>query len=291
MKKELILSGNLQEYISMKDKLISKELLQSISPILAKPLIRQCVMKLGGLDKVNRVYDSAKYKSGTDIEDAMIDGLGITRKVHNIDVLKQFDGKPFITVSNHPYGHVDGIMLVGEVAKIRPDFKVMVNWMLGQIDIMQDHFIGVNPYSTDISNKSSFNGLKECLIHLRENHPLGFFPAGAVSKTVGFNKIKDKEWQESVLKLIQKVKVPVIPAYFSGQNSRFFNFLDRIDWRVRNIRLCHELETKRGKTIHLVFGEPIVPETLEQFTDTRQLGEFLKEKTYELKDFSPATLA
>ena len=268
--------------IVMKDKLISKELLQSISPILAKPLIINCVMKIGGFDKVNRVYDSAKYKSGTDIEDAMIDGLGITRKVHNIDVLKQFDAKPFITVSNHPYGHVDGIMLIGEVAKIRPDFKVMVNWMLGQVDVMQDHFIGVNPYSADISTKSSLSGVKECIMHLRENHPLGFFPAGAISKTVGFNKVKDKEWQESVLKLIQKAKVPIIPAYFSGQNSRFFNFLDRIDWRVRNARLCHELDTKKGKIIHLVFGEPIFPEKQKEFTDTKAFGEFLQERTYAL---------
>jgi putative hemolysin len=268
----------------MKDKLISKELLQSISPILAKPLIMRCVMKIGGFDKVNRVYDSAKYKSGTDIEDAMIDGLGITRKVHNIEVLQQFDGKPFITVSNHPYGHVDGIMLIGEVAKVRQDFKVMVNWMLGQIDVMQDHFIGVNPYSADISTKSSLNGVKECIMHLRENHPLGFFPAGAISKTVGFNKVKDKEWQESVLKLIQKVKVPIIPAYFSGQNSRFFNFLDRIDWRVRNARLCHELDTKKSKTIHLVFGEPIFPEKQKEFSDTKAFGAFLQERTYALAE-------
>ncbi|GHT72238.1 hypothetical protein AGMMS50262_00310 [Bacteroidia bacterium] len=239
-------------------------------------------MKVGGFDKVNRVYDSAKYKTGTDIEDAMIDGLGIIRKVHHIEVLKQFEGQPFITVSNHPYGHVDGIMLIGEVSKVRPDFKVMVNWMLGQIDIMQDHFIGVNPYSAKVSARSSFNGLKECITHLRENHPLGFFPAGAISKTVGFNKIKDKEWQEGVLKLIQKVKVPVIPAYFSGQNSRFFNFLDRIDWRVRNARLCHELDMKKGKTIHLVFGDPIFPEEQKLYPDTKQFGAFLKEKTYEL---------
>ena len=268
----------------MKDKLINKELLQNISPILAKPLIFNILMKLGGVDKVNRVYDSAKHKSGTDIEDAMIDGLGITRKVHNIDVLKQFEGKPFITVSNHPYGHVDGIMLIGEVAKIRPDFRVMVNWMLGQIDIMQDHFIGVNPYSANISTRSSLSGVKECITHIRDNHPLGFFPAGAISKTVGFNKIKDKEWQESVLKLIQKAKVPIIPAYFSGQNSRFFNFLDRIDWRVRNARLCHELDTKKGKTINLVFGEPILPEEQKQWTDTKQFGEFLKERTYALAE-------
>ena len=271
----------------MKEKLIDLKDLQGFSPIFEKPygsLLAKLMMKIFGLDTVNRVYDSSKYKTGTDIEDAMIDGLGIIRKVYNIEVLKQFDGQPFITVSNHPYGHVDGIMLVGEVAKVRPDYKVMVNWMLNLVDTMQDHFIGVNPYDKSTVDRSSLSGVKECLAHLKANHPLGFFPAGAVSKNIGGNKVKDRDWQESVVKLIRKANVPIIPAYFSGQNSWFFNFLDKIDWRLRTIRLCHELDTKKGKTIHLVFGEPILPITQKQFTDIRQLGEFLKEKTYELSD-------
>lgn len=273
----------------MKEKLIDNVLLESLSPIFKKkygPLIAKIVMKVGGFDKVNRVYDSAKYKSGTDIEDTMIDGLGITRKVHNIDVLKQFEGKPFITVSNHPYGHIDGIMLIGEVAKVRPDYKVMVNWMLSLIDIMGDHFIGVNPYNADTVKKSSLGGVKECIMHIKQNHPLGFFPAGAVSKNIGRNRVEDREWQEGVIKLIQKAKVPVIPIYISGQNSWFFNFLDKVDWRIRTVRLCHELDTKKGKSINMVFGDPIFPEEQAQYKDAKILGKFLKEKTYALKHFN-----
>jgi len=269
----------------MKEKLIDLKALQDFSTIFKKPygsLLAKLMIKIFGLDKVNRVYDSGKNKKGTEIEDAMIDGLGITRKVHNIEVLKQFDGQPFITVSNHPYGHIDGIMLVGEIAKVRPDYKVMVNWMLNLVDTMQDHFIGVNPYDKKTVEKSSLSGVKECLSHLKANHPLGFFPAGAVSKNIGGNKVKDREWQANVIRLIQKANVPVIPAYFSGQNSWFFNFLDKIDWRLRTIRLCHELDTKKGKSIHLVFGEPIMPEKQKQFTNILQFGEFLKERTYEL---------
>ena len=269
----------------MKEKLIDLKVLQDFSPIFKKSygsLLAKLMMKILGFDKVNRVYDSGKHKTGTDIEDAMIDGLGITRKVHNIEILKQFEGQSFITVSNHPYGHIDGIMLVGEVAKVRPDYKVMVNWMLNLIDTMQDHFIGVNPYDKSTVDRSSLSGVKECIAHLKENHPLGFFPAGAVSKNVGGNKVKDRDWQESVIKLIRKANIPVIPAYLSGQNSWVFNFLDKIDWRLRTVRLCHELDTKKGKTIHLVFGDPIMPETQKQFIDIRQFGEFLKDKTYQL---------
>jgi 1-acyl-sn-glycerol-3-phosphate acyltransferase len=271
--------------IKVKEKLIDLETLQGFSPIFKKPcgrFLAKFVMRFCGFDIVNRVYDSGKYRIGTDIEDAMIDGLGITRKVHNINILKQFDGKPFITVSNHPYGHIDGIMLIGEVAKIRPDYKVMVNWMLNMVDTMQDHFIGVNPYNQDTVNRSSLSGVKECLAQLKANHPVGFFPAGAVSKNIGGNKVKDREWQESVIKLIQRANVPIVPAYFSGQNSRFFNWLDTIDWRLRTLRLCHELDTKKGKTVHLVFGEPVLPETQRQFATARQLGDFLRERIYRL---------
>ncbi len=270
----------------MKEKLISIEDIKKVHPIFRKSYgetLAKCVIRLGGLDKVNMVYDSGKHKTGTDIEDAMIDGLGIKRVVHNIDVLKQFEGKPFITVSNHPYGHLDGIMLVGEVAKVRSDFKVMVNWMLGMIDVMADHFIGVNPYSSgSLAERSSLAGVKECIQHIKENHPLGFFPAGAVSKNK-INRIEDREWQEGVVKLIQKAKVPVVPVYISGKNSCFFNLLDLIDWRLRTVRLCHELTNKKGKSIHMIFREPISVEEQLTYKDIKSFGEFLKKKTYDLK--------
>ena len=127
-------------------------------------------------------------------------------------------------------------------------------------------------------------GVKECLIHLKENHPLGFFAAGSISKNVGFNKAKDREWQSGVIKLIQKAHVPIIPVFISGQNSWFFNFLDHFHWMVRNVRLCHELDTKKGKTIDLVFGEPIFLEEQKEFSDIKTFGEFLKNRTYAVAD-------
>lgn len=271
----------------MKEKLIDIGLFQGLFPVFKKPygpFLARCIMKIAGLNKVNRVYDAGKYEKGTDIEAAMVKSMGITPVIHNIEVLKLFDGQSFITVSNHPYGHIDGIMLIGEVAKFRPNYKMMVNWMLGLIDVMEDHFIGVNPYSSGKVKKSSLEGIKECILHLKNNHPLGFFPAGAVSKNIGRNRVKDREWQDGVIKLIKKANVPVIPVYISGQNSWLFNFLDKIDWRVRTLRLGHELDTKKGKTIHLVFGDPIMPPEQETYTDIKQFGEFLKKQTYLLKN-------
>lgn len=268
----------------MREKLISLEDIQGMHKVFrgfGGKTLAKCAMGIAGLGNANNVYDAAKYETGPAIEDAMLDYVGIKRVTHNIEILHQFDGKPFITVSNHPYGHIDGIALIGEISKLRPDFKVMVNWILGMIDIMGDHFIGVNPFGGDVK-KSSLGGVKECIEHLKNGHSLGFFPSGAISNDAGKGQIKDREWQEGVIKLIQKAKVPVIPVYISGKNSKLFYLLEKIDWRIRTVRLCHELKTKKGKTMDLVFGQAILPEEQAQYTDLKQFGKFLQDKTYEL---------
>ncbi|MDR0940118.1 MAG: lysophospholipid acyltransferase family protein [Mediterranea sp.] len=266
----------------MKDKLIDDELLGKISPMLKHACLKRPVMKIAGLDKANRVYDHAKHLAGPAATDNMLDYLGITRRTHNAEALLALDGQPFIIVSNHPYGHIDGMMMIGEVGRLRPDFKVMVNWMLRQIDILEDYFIGVNPFTGGEFSNSSVGGVKACLTHLGEGHPLGLFPAGSVSKNAGHGEARDRPWLPTVVKMIQRAGVTVLPAYISGQNSPFFNFLDHFPWWVRNIRLCHELETHRGQTIHLVFGDPIAPDTLQRY-DVPTLADYLQERTYALR--------
>lgn len=273
----------------MKEKLISVDDIRNIHPIFrgkfGKPLIKM-VMSLTGLNKVNRIYDTSKEYEGVDFCKHLLNDVGVNIIVENRDVLNQFAGKPFITVSNHAYGHIDGITAIDVVGSVRPDYKMMVNFILGMIDTMSANFITVNPYqSGKLANKSSLDGIKQCIAHLKEGHPLGFFPAGAVSKTKihGLKmSVMDREWQPSVIKLIKSSKVPVIPMYFSGSNSWFFNFLDLIDWRLRSLRLGHEVYNKKGKTIYVRFGNPIMPDQIKQYTDLKELGTYLKEQTYKL---------
>lgn len=272
----------------MKEKLISKDEIRAIHPIFRGRfgnLLLKIVFSVGGLNKVNAIYDASKHLTGLDFVNDMLDKLGIIRKVENYEVLDQFKEGSFITVSNHPYGHVDGIIAISTVASKRRDYKMMVNWMLSKIDTMDEHFIGVNPYSKDnkmSTVKSSVGGVKQCLEHIRGGHPLGLFPAGGVSSP-HLTKTEDREWQVPVLKLIKKARVPVIPMFISGNNSWFYRFLGFIDWRIRTVRLCHEVTNKRGKTIWVRFGQPIMPEEQDKFDNIEAFGEFLKAKTYAMK--------
>lgn len=273
----------------MKEKLLSKEDIRKLSPVFRGPfgnILIKMAMSLTGMNKVNRIYDASKEYEGVDFCKHLLKDVGVNIIPENIEVLDQFKDKPFITVSNHAYGHIDGIAAIAVVGSVRPDFKMMVNFILGMIDTMAVNFITVNPYSSGkIAEKSSLEGVKASIRHIKEGHPLGFFPAGAVSKTKvrgGKMEVEDRDWQPSVIKLVKSSKVPVIPMYFSGKNSWFFNFLDLIDWRLRTLRLGHEVYNKRGKTIYIRFGEPIMPEEIQKHEDIEELGRFLKQKTYDL---------
>lgn len=272
----------------MKDILINpNDIAQKVKFFGSKPgrILLKGLFKLFGADKVNAIYDASKHLYGIDFVNDMVEKLDIKTNVENLDVINQFESKAFITVSNHPFGHIDGILAIHTIAKKRPDYKVMVNWLLTNIDTMEPFFIGVNPYSKDSKMSemsSSLSGVKLSIQHLKDGHPMGFFPAGGVSSNY-LTKTEDREWQEPVLKLIKKAKVPIIPMYFAGNNSWIYRTLGFIDWRIRTGRLLHEVTNKRGKTLTIRLGEPIMPDIQSEIKDLKEFGEFLKNKTYELK--------
>lgn len=272
----------------MKEKLIDKEQIKKSKPIFQGffgGLLIDLAFKLSGANKVNAIYDASKHLTGLDFVHDMVKKLDVKLNLENIEVLDQFQEGSFITVSNHPYGHIDGILAIDVVGSRRADYKMMVNWMLMNIDTMEDHFIGVNPYAKGTkmaSLASSLSGVKQCLEHIRAGHPLGLFPAGGVSDPY-LDRTEDSDWKETVIKLVRKAKVPIIPMFFAGNNSWFYRFLGFIDWRIRVVRLLHEVDNKRGKTITIRFGKPIYPDDYKNITDIKDLASFLKAKTYELK--------
>ena len=152
--------------------------------------------------------------------------------------------------------------------------------MLRKIVPIKDYFLAVNPFE-DRKNISSASGIKEALRHLEEGKPLGLFPAGEVSSyKADSNNIEDKEWGQSVLKMIKKANVPVIPIYFKGSNSLLFQLLGLIHPMLRTVKLPSELLNKKNRIIRMRIGSPISPEIQNSFTDIMQYGKFLRAKTY-----------
>lgn len=273
----------------MKDTLISREELRSLHPAFRGKYGDKLIdlgIKISALNVANEVYNRSKHLTGPAFCKDLLDKLEITRTVRNAEVLDEFRDRPFITVSNHPYGHIDGIAAIETVGSRVRNYKMMVNVILGLVDTMSENFITVNPMQ--YANKNSINlaGIKESIAHVKAGHPLGFFAAGAVSNLIfkrGRMVIEDREWQPTVIKIIQKTKVPVIPMHISGRNSLSF-YLSRIfGYQARTLRLCHEFYNKKGKEMVITFGKPIMPDKIKAFKgDVTGLAHYLKEETYVL---------
>ncbi|MDD2799514.1 MAG: lysophospholipid acyltransferase family protein [Bacteroidales bacterium] len=238
-----------------------------------------------GVTAVNKVYSELSHLNGCEFTKAWLKRLNVQYFVENEERLSHLPEGAFITVSNHPFGGLDGIILVDMLATKRSDYKFMVNSVLMHVETMSEHFVGVKPVTPKRGSTVENSGaLKLTLRHLKSGSPIGFFPAGAVS---GYyqNKmeISEKEWQPTIIRLIQSAKVPVIPIYIHGQNSWYFNLLGKINWQLRTTRLSHEVLNKGGQTIKVTVGEIIPWEIQKQYKNIEELADFLRSKTTELK--------
>lgn len=241
------------------------------------------LMDVTKLSDLNELYARYQDKEGIDFIDAVFDDLGIEFTYFE-DELKRIPKEgPFITVSNHPLGGIDGLVLLKLISMVRPDFKVMANFLLKKIEPLSNHFLAVNPFE---SRKDAFNsaaGIKESIQHLKDGNGLGLFPAGEVSTyKFGERKIVDREWQEGAVKLIAKMKVPVVPIYFKAKNSSLFYLLSTLSSTLQTAKLPSELLKQRNKQILLRVGKPITENEIAETEGLEDLSSLLRSRTYRL---------
>lgn len=244
------------------------------------------LLKFLSVDKVNWLHDHNCDTPGPEFAAGLLKDLEIKLRIDNEELLDKLPEGAFITVSNHPFGALDGISLIHIIASRRPKFKVMVNMVLNYISAMRPNFIAVDALASDDPKKKavSMQGIKSAIMQVHRGEPIGFFPAGAVSKVNIKGQLEDREWQPTIVRLIQQMKVPVVPIYFHGSNSWWFNFLGVVCWQLRTLRLPAEVFRKKGSTLHISIGEPIsVEEQLQHSGTVEELGQFLKDKTYALR--------
>jgi len=265
---------------------------------LKMPGLAALLMELMKINQVNDLFAQAQPKQGPEFVDAILKGCGIEidfdeRELKNIPK----DGA-FIAIANHPYGGIEGMVLLKILCMARPDAKLMANFLLKKIPNLADYFIGVNPFE-NVEHSSSISGLKNTLELLHNGTPIGIFPAGEVSTfKLEKKEVTDRLWHPVVGKIIAKSKVPVVPIYFHGNNGLLFNLLSLIHPALRTAKLPSELFNKQGETIKLRIGKPIKVQDIPDNNNSAKVLNFLRAKTYALgagldeekKIFSPRNL-
>ncbi len=238
------------------------------------------LMRVTRISTMNHFYNKHKELKGPDFCDAILEHYEIDFELVEEELQRLPKDGPFITISNHPLGGIDGVLLLKLMLDKRPDFKIVANFLLHRIAPLKPYIMPVNPFENHKDAKSSITGFKNALLHLKEGNSLGIFPAGEVSTYRDGKLVVDKPWEEAAIKLIRKAEVPVVPIYFHARNSRLFYRLSNINDVFRTAKLPSELTTQSRRPIKVRIGQPIsvasqkAEETLEGFT------ELLRKKTY-----------
>ncbi len=240
------------------------------------------VMHLMKMKKVNKLYTELASESGMGFINKLLETLDIRFELDPADLSKIPEKGAFITVSNHPFGGLDGMLLIKILSEKRPDVKILASSLLKKITPLNDFFLfDANEEPTDAAVKMRKN-IRLSYEHLSAGGCLGIFPAGEVSGYDLYYNVSDQEWQFPIIKLIKKAHVPVLPVYFSGSNSRVFHLLGMINPQLQDIKLPSELLNKKNKVITVRIGQAIRPVEIDEFTDVHQFGRYLRAKTYSL---------
>jgi putative hemolysin len=249
---------------------------------LKMPGLASLLMELMKINQVNKLFAEAQPKVGPEFVDAILEGCGVSIDIDERELKNLPADGAFIAIANHPYGGLEGMILLKVLCMARPDAKLMANFLLKKIPNLADYFVAVNPFE-NVEHSSSISGIKTTMELLKSGTPIGIFPAGEVSTyKLNSKQVTDRMWHPVVGKLINKANVPVVPIYFHGNNGLLFNLLSLIHPTLRTAKLPSELFNKQGHTIKVRIGKPINVNDVPNHNNVTQLLNFLRAKTYAL---------
>ena len=103
--------------------------IEKISPLFrgkAGNAFASSLRKLLSISRLSDIYDEIDSFRGPEFARVLLERLGIKYELEGAEKLSSLPQGPFITISNHPYGGIDGIILVDLIGHLRDGFKVMV---------------------------------------------------------------------------------------------------------------------------------------------------------------------
>ena len=285
-----------EERPDIPEKLINVEgLFESKNPKLLRIIpkwILNYLKRIIHQDRVNGYIYSHRDKTGLPFVEAMLQEFGViintefpgTNLELQLNGLKEMlMGRRLIIASNHPLGGLDGLALMNQIGKARPDIVFPVNDLLMNVPGLTPLFIPINKHGKNTDNtkiiEETFAGDKIIL----------YFPAGLVSRKFKGGLIKDLEWKSTFIKKARRYERDILPVYISGRNSDWFYNLAK--WRkklgiktnLEMLYLVDEMMKQKDHTITIIIGKLISWQSFDKSRNDLQWAEFVKQKVYGLQ--------
>jgi len=187
---------------------------------------------------------------------------------------------PAVVVSNHPFGGIEGLALALLLLTVRPDVRILANFLLRRIPELRELFLLIDPFEGKAAAGRSLAGLRRAHRWLADGGLLVVFPAGEVaSLDLRQRAVVDPPWAETVDRLVTKAQCPVIPAYFAGHNGPLFQLAGLVHPLLRTAMLPRELLARRGRPLKVCIGSPVKYSDLRAFETGEARMDFLRRRT------------
>ncbi len=244
-----------------------------------------------GLTPIGRAY--ARAAAG----DPRVDFSTRALRVLDIDVVVPRDAfdrvprtGPVIVVANHPFGALDGLVVLTLMRRLRPDMRLLANRWLGRLPELRDCLVPVDLFGKPADAvRRNTTALRSAIQWLDHGGCLGMFPAGEVAhhETPG-GRVTDSPWRHTAAELAVRAGATVVPLFVAGHNSRLFRAAGRVHPLLRTALLPRELWAKRGSTVSVSVGRSIAPAELASRSDAASRTALLRSRVDHLAATSAA---
>ncbi|HEX5226880.1 MAG TPA: GNAT family N-acyltransferase [Bryobacteraceae bacterium] len=246
--------------------------------------VEGAIQKLLLLDRFDTFYEPSPADPRPFAERSLA-RLNIQPQVSDRDLALIPKTGPVVAVANHPFGLVEGLILMALLRSARADVKLMANHLLATVPGSEDLCIFVDPFGGERAARANHRGLKDAIGWLKQGRMLAVFPAGEVSHlNLKERAVIDPAWNRSVARLIRMTGAAVLPIYFSGANSALFQLLGFLHPRVRTALLPHEFFNKHNRAIEMRIGSPVPAVKIRSYQDDTALIRYLRHRTYLLQN-------
>jgi len=253
------------------------------NPTLPNPF----VLPIPGLKQLDALYRQLRMRTDTlTFPERLTEQLKVTHRVAEKDLAQIPRSGPVVVVANHPFGILEGAVLVNVFQRLRPDVKILANELLTAIPEIRDLVIAVDPISGKKAASGNSKGLRQAIQHLASGGLLIVFPAGEVSHFQWKQRtIADPPWSPTVARLLalaakRAPRLAIVPTHIEGGNSASFQLLGMLHPRIRTLLLARELLNKRGAEIKLRVGSPIGASKILALPSETERIEYLRWRTY-----------
>ncbi len=192
---------------------------------------------------------------------------------------------PIVVVANHPHGLVDGMVLAELIGRVRQDYRILTRQVLAGLDEAATSFMIPVPFPHDPDAQRKMVEMRSnAMAYLKEGGVVALFPSGVVaSSDTLFGPVHEREWNVFTAQMIRRSGARVVPIFFPGQNTRWYQIANRVSATLRQGLLLREIVKSCNRPQKPVIGKPLTDEQMERLhTDPRGFMAWMREHTLNL---------